>query len=112
MISPLSISMASSTKILKVPSERCYFEGLEFGATETSPISPWRRHRLRGRNRADLCHRPLEGERFEPYVLPKRSLSGDTSERVDTRVLQAIYAFNPAGFPAFVGCKSTCSSRR
>jgi multidrug resistance efflux pump len=41
--------------------------------------------------------------RFEPYVLPKRSLSGDTTERVDTRVLQAIYAFHPNDFPAFVG---------
>src|SRR5262249_41072694 len=41
--------------------------------------------------------------RFEPYVLPKRSLTGDTMERVDTRVLQAIYAFRPNDFPAFVG---------
>jgi multidrug resistance efflux pump len=41
--------------------------------------------------------------RVEPYVLPKRSLTGDTTERVDTRVLQAIYAFSPADFPAFVG---------
>lgn len=46
---------------------------------------------------------PLSFVRFEPYVLPKRSLSGDTAERVDTRVLQAIYAFAPADFPAFVG---------
>jgi hypothetical protein len=41
--------------------------------------------------------------RFEPYVLPKRSLSGDTTERVDTRVLHTIYAFVPGEFPAFVG---------
>ena len=41
--------------------------------------------------------------RFEPYVLPKRSLTGDPTERVDTRVLQAIYAFNPGDFPAFIG---------
>jgi multidrug efflux pump subunit AcrA (membrane-fusion protein) len=41
--------------------------------------------------------------RFEPYVLPKRSLTDDTTERVDTRVLQVIYAFNPSEFPAFVG---------
>ena len=41
--------------------------------------------------------------RFEPYVLPKRSLTDDTSERVDTRVLQAIYAFHPSDFAAFVG---------
>ena len=41
--------------------------------------------------------------RFEPYVLPNRSLTGDPTERVDTRVLQAIYAFNPGDFPAFIG---------
>jgi len=41
--------------------------------------------------------------RFEPYVVPKRSLTDDTAERVDTRVLQAIYAYPPAAFPAFVG---------
>jgi HlyD family secretion protein len=46
---------------------------------------------------------PLSFVRFEPYVLPKKSLSGDTSERVDTRVLQVIYAFAPKDFPAFVG---------
>jgi HlyD family secretion protein len=46
---------------------------------------------------------PLNFVRFEPYVLPKRSLSGDTTERVDTSVLQVIYAFAPKDFPAFVG---------
>lgn len=35
---------------------------------------------------------PIRFVRFEPYVIPKRSLTGDTSERVDTRVLQLIYA--------------------
>jgi HlyD family secretion protein len=33
---------------------------------------------------------PLKFVRFEPYVLPKRSLTGDSTERVDTRVLQVI----------------------
>lgn len=39
----------------------------------------------------------------EPYVVPKRSLTGDSSERVDTRVLQALYRFDPATLPAYVG---------
>jgi len=56
--------------------------------------------RLRGN--ADIAV-PLSFVRLEPYVLPKRSLTGDTTERVDTRVLQAIYAFAPSDFPAFVG---------
>jgi hypothetical protein len=36
-------------------------------------------------------------------VLPKRSLTGDSQERVDTRVLQIIYAFEPGALPVFVG---------
>jgi multidrug resistance efflux pump len=35
---------------------------------------------------------PLEFVRFEPYVVPKKNLTGDATERVDTRVLQVIYA--------------------
>lgn len=34
---------------------------------------------------------PLQFVRFEPYVIPKESLTGDSTERVDTRVLQVIY---------------------
>lgn len=43
------------------------------------------------RGRGDL-HLPLTFIRFEPYVRPKRSLTGNADERVDTRVVQAIYA--------------------
>jgi HlyD family secretion protein len=46
---------------------------------------------------------PLEFVRFEPYVVPKRSLTGASDERVDTRVLQVIYRFKPDGFPIHVG---------
>jgi HlyD family secretion protein len=40
--------------------------------------------------------------RFEPQATPKRNLNGG-AERVDTRVIEAIYAFDPARMPAFVG---------
>lgn len=33
--------------------------------------------------------------RVEPFVIPKKSLTGDNSERVDTRVLQVIYGCSP-----------------
>jgi len=46
---------------------------------------------------------PLRFVRTEPYVVPKASLTGDTAERVDTRVLQVIYSFNPAAVPVYVG---------
>jgi hypothetical protein len=46
---------------------------------------------------------PLSYVRTEPYVVPKKSLTGMNTERVDTRVLQVIYAFDPAGKPVHVG---------
>ncbi len=39
----------------------------------------------------------------EPFVVPKKSLTGDSSERVDTRVLQALYRFNRDHLPIYVG---------
>ena len=33
--------------------------------------------------------------RVEPYVIPKQSLTGRNTERVDSRVLQVIYAVEP-----------------
>jgi multidrug resistance efflux pump len=45
--------------------------------------------------RGDSAHRyNLRFVRFEPYVIPKKNLTGDSTERVDTRVLQVIYAFD------------------
>jgi multidrug resistance efflux pump len=35
---------------------------------------------------------PLEFVKVEPYVIPKKNLTGDNSEMVDTRVLQVLYA--------------------
>lgn len=45
----------------------------------------------------------LKFVRIEPYVIPKRSLTGDTTERVDTRVLQVLYAFDRTKLPVYVG---------
>lgn len=46
---------------------------------------------------------PLEFVRIDPYILPKKSLTGDNTERVDVRVLQVIYRFDPPQFPVYVG---------
>ncbi len=46
---------------------------------------------------------PLRFVRIEPFVLPKRSLTGDSTERVDTRVLQVIYRVERDDLPLFVG---------
>jgi len=56
--------------------------------------------RLRGN--AEL-RTPLSFVRFEPFVVPKKSLTGDSTERVDTRVLQVIYKVEQDDLPLFVG---------
>jgi multidrug resistance efflux pump len=45
----------------------------------------------------------LKFVRFEPFIVPKRSLTGASTERVDTRVLQAIFSFDPKDLPLYVG---------
>lgn len=46
---------------------------------------------------------PLTFVRVEPYVVPKKSLTGDNTERVDTRVLQVIYAVGSHSDRLYVG---------
>ncbi|HCM83277.1 MAG TPA: secretion protein HlyD [Rhodospirillaceae bacterium] len=41
--------------------------------------------------------------RVQPYVVPKRSLTGSSNERVDTRVLQVLYSFPQSELNAYVG---------
>jgi len=45
----------------------------------------------------------LKFVRFEPYVVPKKSLTGDSIERVDTRVLQVIYSIEQTSLTIFAG---------
>ncbi len=46
---------------------------------------------------------PLHIVRVEPYVVPKKALTGSSIERIDTRVLQVIYQFEKADYPVYVG---------
>lgn len=47
---------------------------------------------------------PLDFVRVEPYVIPKVSLTGAGTERVDTRVLQVIFSLKrPENPPIYVG---------
>ena len=45
----------------------------------------------------------LEFVRVQRYVVPKRSLSGDSAERVDTRVMQAIYRLSEKANGIYIG---------
>jgi HlyD family secretion protein len=46
---------------------------------------------------------PLRFEYTEPYMVPKKSLTGQSTERTDTRVLQVIYSFEPDAVPVYIG---------
>ena len=53
---------------------------------------PGARARAFVRGNRDLSF-DLSFREIEPYVAPKKSLTGDSSERIDTRVLQVVYEF-------------------
>ena len=48
-------------------------------------------------------HYAISFVRVEPYVIPKKSLTGANTERVDTRVLQVIYSIDRPDPPLYVG---------
>ena len=48
------------------------------------------------RGQADVSL-PMEFVRVEPFLVPRKSLTGDNTERVDTRVLQVIYKISDSG---------------
>jgi len=45
----------------------------------------------------------LKFVRIEPYAAPKKSLTGAGNERIDTRVLQVIYAIEASPRAVYVG---------
>lgn len=65
-------------------------------------VQPGTRAKGHVRGNAALAS-PLSFVRFEPFVIPKRSLTGDSIERVDTRVLQAIYRLDRTDLRLYAG---------
>jgi HlyD family secretion protein len=46
---------------------------------------------------------PITYSYTEPYVVPKTQLTGNPQERVDVRVLQVIYTYDPKDFSSYIG---------
>lgn len=93
-MSPPAILLGDTTK-LQVRVDIDEQNASRFSATQPAVAFP--------KNNTDL-EILLKFERLEPYVLPKKSLTGSSDERVDTRVLQIIYSFDyPKNFNIFVG---------
>ncbi len=56
------------------------------------------------KGRPGVSFENLSVYKVEPYIIPKKSLTGDNSERVDTRVLQVVYALpEDRPVPLYVG---------
>ncbi len=55
---------------------------------------------LRGNTKLKV---PLKYEYYEPYVIPKQNLTGESTERVDVRVLQVVYSYDPKDLPSYLG---------
>jgi RND family efflux transporter MFP subunit len=55
---------------------------------------------VRGNSRISF---QLTFQRIEPFIIPKSSFTGKTTERVDTRVLQVLYNFEKKDLPIYVG---------
>lgn len=55
---------------------------------------------VRGNGKIEM---PLEYVYIEPYIIPKKSLTGSDVERVDTRVLQVVYRFKKNNAPVYLG---------
>lgn len=97
----------ASTGVLNQPlmlvgSIKTLYVRVDIDENEAWRIRPGSRATAFARGNKDITT-PLTFVRFEPYVVPKRSLTGASTERVDTRVLQVIFAFDPADMPVFVG---------
>jgi HlyD family secretion protein len=46
---------------------------------------------------------PLQFVRIEPFMIPKASFTGQTTERIDTRVLQVLYRFESTDIDIYPG---------
>jgi len=55
---------------------------------------------VRGNSRINF---PMEFLRVEPYIIPKTSFTGETIERIDTRVFQVLYRFEKKDLPVYPG---------
>lgn len=55
---------------------------------------------IRGNSRFII---PLQFAEVQPLMIPKKSLTGSTIERNDTRVLQVVYRFSREKYPVYIG---------
>jgi hypothetical protein len=75
---------------------------VDFDENDIARFSPTLTGVAKPRGNPDVSF-PLTFVRVDPFVIPKKSLTGSNTERVDTRVLQVIYAIDTTNQPLYVG---------
>ena len=93
---------ALSTPLIRLGSQEELHIRVDIDENDAWRFKPHTRAMVFLRGNRDL-KTPVTFDYVEPYVTPKTSLTGSSSERVDTRVLQVIYRFDRRAIPAYVG---------
>lgn len=91
-----------STPLIRLGSQEELHIRVDIDENDAWRFQPHTRAMVFLRGNRDL-KTPVTFDYVEPYVTPKTSLTGSSSERVDTRVLQVIYRFDRRAIPAYVG---------
>src|SRR5215469_15263211 len=97
-----AVAGATSTPMILLGRAKPLYLRVDVDEHEAWRVHPEANATAAVRGNADLTT-PLKFVRFEPFVLPKKSLTGDSTERVDTRVLQVIYRVERDDLRLFVG---------
>lgn len=95
-------SGASSNPLMLLGDDRRLYVRVDVDENEAQRIQPGAPARAFMRSNPQL-QTTLQFERIEPYVVPKSSLTGDSAERADIRVLQVIYSFERTALPVYAG---------
>ncbi len=91
-----------ATPLMILGSVKDLYVRVDIDENDAWRVKPGARAEASVRGNADL-RTPLDFVRLEPLVIPKKSLTGESTERVDTRVLQVLYRFQRRDFPVYVG---------
>lgn len=95
-------SPGSPTPLLVLGDTRTLHVRVDIDENDAWRVQPGAKAVAYVRGSSDLST-PAQFVRFEPLVIPKRSLTGNSAERVDTRVLQVLFAFPREKLPVYVG---------
>jgi multidrug efflux pump subunit AcrA (membrane-fusion protein) len=93
---------ATSTPLMVVGNNRVLYVRVDIDQSDAWRFHPGARAIAYVRGNANL-KTSLDYVRTDPDVVPQTLLTGDATQRTDTRVLQVIYRFDRSSLPAYVG---------